>query len=234
MSKPHGFNLQKIEDHIQYKARQEAWLKEAFCHKSFHKENPQWNDNEKLEFLGDAVLDLVVSDLLMARFKEDQEGSLSRKRASIVNEDRLFQLAKSRSMDQFLLVGKGERKSHLHRNPRIVASVFEAVVGAIYKDSGFKAAFDWIEKNFQPLIEQAFSEHDFETDYKTRFQEWVQETYKTTPRYEVIKQWGPDHARNFEVELFIQKTSWGKACGRTKKMASQKAAREALGRIKKP
>lgn len=226
-------DIKKVEASIGYQCKDESLLKQAFCHKSFHKENPDWDHNEVLEFLGDAVLDLVISDLLMEKFTGDQEGSLSRKRASVVNEDRLFQLAKNNSMDQFLLVGDREFKNNLNSNPRIVASVFEAVVGAIYKDSGFDAAFKWIEKNFSELIEGAFSEHDFEKDYKTRFQEWVQEEYKQTPKYVLVRQEGPDHNRVFEMEVFIGDESWGRAQGPSKKMAAQNAAQQALGKIKK-
>lgn len=225
-------DFNKLESSIEYHAKDSQWLAQAFCHKSFHKENPDWQHNEVLEFLGDAVLDLVVSDLLMEKFKGDQEGSLSRKRASVVNEARLFELAKKCSMDQFLLVGDREAKNNLQENSRIVASVFEAVVGAIYKDSGFDVCFEWIAKQFRPLIDEAFSEHDFEKDYKTRFQEWVQEEYKKTPRYQVISQEGPDHARTFEMEVFVGDQSFGKATGTSKKAAAQNAAKQALEKVK--
>lgn len=226
-------DLKNVEAKILYTSNDESWLKQAFCHKSFHKENPEWNHNETLEFLGDAVLDLVISDLLMEKFTEDKEGSLSRKRASVVNEDRLCELAKKRSMDQFILVGDREANNNLKANPRIVASVFEAVVGAIYKDSGYEVAYQWIKEIFAPLIEEAFSEHDFEKDYKTRFQEWVQEEYKTTPKYKVISQSGPDHARTFELEVFVGEESWGVATGNSKKGAAQNAAKQALEKVKK-
>ncbi len=223
-----SFQLQEVEKKINYQAKNPHWLEQAFCHKSYHKEFPELNHNEILEFLGDAVLDLVVSDLLMEKFAEDQEGSLSRKRASIVNEESLFELAKKNSMDQYLLIGEREANNFLNENPRIVASVFEAVVGAIYKDSGFEEAYQWVHRNFQALIDQAFSEHDYEKDYKTRFQEWVQEQYKKTPRYVVINQSGPDHNRTFEMEVFIGEDSWGKATGASKKAAAQNAAKQAL------
>ncbi len=227
------FDLKLIESKIQYVAKDEQWLRQAFCHKSFQKENEDWVHNEKLEFLGDAVLDLVVSDLLMVRYADDQEGNLSRKRASIVNEDRLCELAKQREMEQFILVGDREANNNLRCNPRIIASTFEAVVGAIYRDSGYATVFDWVKDNFQPLIEEAFSEHDFEKDYKTRFQEWVQEEFKETPNYVVINQSGPDHSRVFEIEVFVNKQSWGVASGASKKMAAQNAAKQALEKIKR-
>ncbi len=228
-----NFELEKIEESIGYKANNPQWLKQAFCHKSFHKENPEWKHNELLEFLGDAVLDLVVSDLLMEQFQDDQEGSLSRKRASVVNEESLYRLATGASMQEYLLIGEREANNNLRENPRIVASVFEAVVGAIYKDSGYEAAFSWIKNQFQDLLLQAFDQHDFEKDYKTRFQEWVQEKHKKTPNYRVIGQSGPDHARVFVMEVFVGEESWGTAEGTSKKMAAQKAAKQALERIEK-
>jgi ribonuclease-3 len=226
-------DLNKVEASLEYHAKDPKWLQQAFCHKSYHKENPEFEHNEKLEFLGDAVIDVVVSDLLMQKYSEDQEGSLSRKRASIVNEERLFELAKKKEMDRYLLIGEREFKNNLHKNSRIIASVFEAVVGAIYKDSGFEVAYEWIESNFRQTIEEAFSEHDFEKDYKTRFQEWVQEEHKKTPRYVVINQTGPDHARLFEMEVFVGEESWGRASGSSKKSAAQNAAEQALRKIKK-
>ena len=228
-----NLNWSDVQKKINYQFKEEAWLREALCHKSYNKENPEFPQNEKLEFLGATVLDLILSDLLMQKYTDDKEGSLSRKRASVVNEDRLSRLGKDRDLDQFLLIGEREAKSSLRSNSRIIASVFEAVVGAIYRDGGFDAAFSWVETIFVPVIDQAFSEHDFEGDYKTRFQEWVQEKYKVTPRYKIVDQSGPDHARTFEIEVFVGEDSWGTATGSSKKMAAQNAAKAALTKVKK-
>lgn len=226
-------DVAKFQASVDFNFKNEGLVFEALCHKSYNKENPQWPHNEKLEFLGDAVLDLVVSDLLMEKFTEDKEGSLSRKRASVVNEDRLDQVAREKNIDQFLLIGQREANNNLRENPRIVASAFEAVVGAIYKDSGFDSVFPWISNIFSPIIDDAFDEHDFEGDYKTRFQEWVQEEYKQTPRYKVVSQEGPDHDRTFEMEVFVGDESWGTASGSSKKAAAQNAAKVALEKVKK-
>lgn len=220
-----------IEKNLGYQFSDSQLLMQALCHKSYSKENPECPHNEKLEFLGDAVLDVVISDLLMEKYREDQEGSLSRKRASVVNEDRLSSLAQQMQLDQFLLIGQRESKNNLRENPRIRASVFEAIVGAIYKDSNFQAAFSWLQIIFDPVIDEAFSNHDFERDYKTRFQEWVQDKHKLTPNYKVIKQTGPDHERVFEVEVFVGETSWGQATGASKKTAAQNAAKQALAKV---
>lgn len=228
-----SWDQQSIQKAIQYEAKNYKILQTAFCHKSYTKEHEGFEHNEVLEFLGDAVLDLVVSDILIENFEGDQEGSLSRKRASVVNEDRLCEIGKKLSLNQFLLIGERESKSNLRENPRIIASAFEAVVGAIYKDSGYDRVSSWIRAHFEPLVSQAFNEHDFERDYKTRFQEWVQETYKKTPRYKVIDQQGPDHDRTFIMEVFIDGESWGVAEGNSKKSAAQNAAQQALEKINK-
>ncbi|MCB0378390.1 MAG: ribonuclease III [Bdellovibrionales bacterium] len=221
-------DLELFQEKLRYQAKNPELLKTALCHKSFSKENPGWDDNEKLEFLGDAVLDVVISDLLMQRYQEDKEGSLSRKRASLVNEDRLYRIARLYYIPSFILLGEAEKQNNLQENPRIVASAFEAIVGAIYFDRGFQAAFDWLEEAFAYVLEVGFSSHDFEKDYKTRFQEWVQEKFKQTPYYKVVSQTGPDHARVFQVEVWVNEEMWGQGEGNSKKSAAQDAARVAL------
>ena len=226
-------NLQQLQQNLGYEAKDITWLKHAICHKSFAKENLEYQHNEKLEFLGDAVLDLVLSDLLMLKYKNDQEGGLSRKRASIVNEDRLAELGRKFALQEYILLGEGEQANRLHENPRIIASALEAIIGAIYKDQGYENAYHWIEDVFAELLDEAFDTHDFEKDYKTRLQEWVQEAYKVTPRYRVIEQSGPDHAREFRMEVFVNEESWGIGEGKSKKAAAQDAAKKAMKRKKK-
>ena len=226
-------NLDEFQKNLGYQFQDEALLRQALCHKSFHKENPDQPHNEKLEFLGDAILDVVLSDLLMEKFADDTEGSLSRKRASIVNEERLCQIGQELGIPFVLLIGERESKNNLDKNPRIVASALEAIIGAVYKDKGFTTVHNWVAQVFMPLLQGAFEEHDYESDYKTRFQEWAQEEHKKTPRYELIDQQGPDHARCFTVEVFVGEKSWGRAEGPSKKSAAQNAARAALERIDK-
>ena len=221
----------ELQNNIGYQFKNSDWLVEAFCHRSYHKENPSQDHNEKLEFLGDAVLDLIISDMLMEKFQSDKEGSLSRKRASLVNEERLCQLALRMGLQNSILIGEREVAARLRGNPRILASVFEALIGAIYKDGGFAAVDLWTRKIFAELLDEVYENHDFEGDYKTRFQEWVQEKYKTTPRYRLIGESGPDHDRVFEMEVRIGEEIWGRAEGSSKKSAAQNAAREALKRV---
>ena len=202
-------DIKDLQSHLNYQFDDLSWLELSLKHKSYAKEQGNNEHNEKLEFLGDAVLDLVVSDLLMNKFDEDTEGNLSRKRASVVNEDRLCEIALKYHLDQFIFLGKSEIKNELQKNPRILASVLEAIVGAIYRDKGFASAFSWIESTFSELLNQAFSEHDFEKDYKTRLQEIVQESHKIIPRYRVIEQSGPDHNRTFKMEVSVAGEVWG-------------------------
>ena len=228
--KKKNFSFQKFQDSIQYRWKNEALFIQALCHKSYSTKHPDYPHNERLEFLGDAVLSLVVSDLLMKKFEGDSEGNLSRKRASIVNEQRLSYLATQMSLGSFLLIGKSKDKNQLRKNSRILASTFEAVVGAIYKDSDFQQVSRWLGRVLEPILDQAFCEHDFESDYKSRFQEWIQEEFKVTPSYKVISQKGPSHARVFEVEVFVGDEPWARGQGSSKKLASHKAARKALER----
>ncbi len=217
-----------FESTINYIFNNKDLLEQALCHKSYHKEHPSLPHNEKLEFLGDAVVDLVISDLLMKKFVDDKEGSLSRKRASIVNEDRLCYLGRLKKIEDFILIGERDKKTNLRENPRIIASALEAIVGAIYKDAGFETAYRWIEDHFSPLLDQAFDSHDFESDYKTRFQEWVQEHHKLTPRYHIVSQTGPDHEKIFEIEVYVGQELWALGFGSSKKAAAQNAAQKAL------
>ena len=226
-------DLEELQRIVQYQWKDLALLKQALCHKSYTKENPKQPHNEKLEFLGDAVLSLAVTDLLMKTFDKDNEGSLSKKRASIVNEERLCHLAIEKSLGSFLLIGKSEIKNELQKNPRILASTFEALVGALYKDSDFDKIYKWLSRVFESVINQAFNKYDFESDYKSRLQEWIQEEFKLTPFYQVVSEEGPDHARIFEVEIIVGDKSWGKAKGPSKKSASHNAARKVLEQIKK-
>lgn len=226
-------DLKELQKIIKYQWKNPDLLKQALCHKSYTKEHSEQPHNEKLEFLGDAVLALVVTDLLMKTFDKDNEGNLSRKRASIVNEERLCQLAMEKSLDSFLLIGKGEFKNELQKNQRILASSFEALIGAIYTDSNFEKTSHWLKEIFQPVINGAFNKYDFESDYKSRLQEWVQNEFKLTPLYHVISEEGPDHARIFEVEVTVDGKPWGKAKGHSKKSASHNAARKILEQRKK-
>ena len=186
-------------------------------------------DNERLEFLGDAVLDLAVSALLMQRFPLDSEGALSKKRASLVNEETLAQLARELSLESLILLGKGEMKTGGVQKPRILASALEAIFGAIYRDGGFDASLRVIEKIFDNrLTEMNNSNVYFKSDFKTRLQELSQEMQRATPVYHIVSESGPDHDKVFTVAVSIGAVNFAEGCGRNKKAAEQESARKAL------
>lgn len=205
-------------------------LTQALTHKSHFNENGKKGpgDNEKLEFLGDAVLDLILSEYLMELFPNDDEGSLSKKRASLVNEAILSKIALDSGLSKRLLLGKGEMISGGQEKPRLLASALEAILGALYLDSGFEITRKVVREYFLTVIQSMDSTQDFSNDYKTRFQEMVQAQKKPTPEYKVTKEEGPSHSPTFEVSVFVQTELLGTAVGKNKKQAEQEAAKAAI------
>ena len=219
-----------VENLLKYQFRNQALLNQALTHKSYHYESKTFSKghNEKLEFLGDAVLDLVLSEYLMESFPEDSEGSLSKKRASLVNEGVLSQIAKQLDLSQYIQLGKGEQISKGEQKPRLLASVYEALLGAIFLDSGFEAVRKTARPHFTALIKEMNSTEDYSQDFKTKLQEEVQAVLRETPSYALILESGPPHDRTFEVEVRIKNRALTKATGKSKKIAEQEAARLAL------
>ncbi len=196
----------------------------AFCHRSFANESTTDTDNnERLEFLGDSVLGLVVSDWLFTHLPHSDEGDFSRIRSFVVNEESLAGIAKKLRVDNFILIGKGEEFSGGRTKKTLLADCMEAIFGAFYLDSGFKAAKELIERLLIPEIRSVL-ENKHRKDYKTLLQEYVQKRYKTYPRYEVVKRTGPEHEHTFWVQVTIQKKKFGPASGSNKKEAEQAVA----------
>jgi ribonuclease III len=223
--------LESLCDLLGYRFTNQQILGQALTHKSFRNELPEQSsgDNERLEFLGDAVLDLALSDLLMRRFVSDQEGSLSKKRASLVNEEQLAGIAREIGIDRHLRLGKGERQTGGLSKPRILASALEAVLGAIFVDGGFPNAYAVIERLFEPrLAVFANGGAEFMRDFKTRLQEFAQERHRVTPTYHVEREEGPDHEKIFAISVRLGVTVLAVGTGRSKKIAEQDAARRAL------
>ncbi len=220
--------LEKLTELIDYTPKDPKWFELAMTHKSFDKTQ---GDNERLEFIGDAVVDLVVADLLFDFFPEDDEGPLSRKRASLVNEECLSNLAMRLRLDEVLRVSTNENESALRTNKRLLAGSLEALIGAIYKDGGFAAAYEWVRKLYQELSGRDLAHFDFEKDYKTRFQEIIQEQRKITPAYQLAGISGPDHQRVFTVQVLVEGEIFGEGSGESKKVAAQLAAKSALQRM---
>lgn len=221
--------MNSLEKRLGYKFKDITLLARALTHKSYANEiKTPIEHNEKLEFLGDAVLDLVVGEFLFEKYPLDTEGGLSKKRASIVNEEMLFELARDMELNKILQLGKGEAQTGGALKPRLLASSLEAVVGAVYLDGGFAPAQAFIRKEFLPLCAIVCCKEDYERDYKTRLQELVQKNMKETPRYEVLSEEGPPHDRQFVVCVKVKEEIWSKGRGRSKKNAEQEAAKCAL------
>lgn len=222
-------DLPAIEKKIGYQFKDKELLKLALTHKSFAAENKfKAKNNEKLEFLGDAILDFVLSEILYLAFPEDDEGILSKKRASLVNEEVLAVLARKIDLDKFLKMGKGEILTGGDKKPRLQASVFEALSGAIFLDGGFEAVKKFLTDNFSEEVKNLNLEVHFVKDYKTRLQEIIQKKFKTPPNYVLISEKGPAHEKEFFVQVVLADKILGIGKGKTKKEAEQMAAEKAI------
>ncbi len=201
----------------------------ALTHKSYvneHKELSQTH-NERLEFLGDAVVDLAISHRLMEQFPLATEGELSRLRALIVNEEGLARVSRQMGVGELLLLGRGEELTGGREKSSVLADALEAVIGAIYLARGLDSVMGLVDTRFGEAL-AGVAEGRSGLDYKTRLQEEAQERLKLSPRYRVIAEAGPDHAKIFEVEVTIGEVCYGRASGRSKKEAEQAAAQKTL------
>jgi ribonuclease III len=224
-----GQELSSLENELDYQFKDIRLLREALQHSSYVNEqsDPALQDNERLEFLGDAVLDLVITHILMNHFPQTREGELSRMRAAIVNESQLAAVAQRLNLGQYLLLGKGEALSRGEEKSSILADALEAVIAAVYLDGGLKNAFDVIERQFSRVISQV-GERLAAEDFKSRLQELVQVRFKTIPHYTVIAESGPDHDKTFEIRLSIGTFLTTHGTGKSKKAAEQVAAQVAF------
>ncbi len=226
--------LKKLEGLLGYRFKKRELLNRAITHKSFANENKMAPEehNERLEFLGDAVLELTVSELLINKYPTFSEGKLSKLRAAIVNEKQLASMARDFRLGEFLLLGKGEEQTRGREKDSLLADAFEAVLGAIYQDRGFSKVIDFVHKHYENLLGDQSPEAFFK-DYKTDLQEKSQEAFHAVPRYRLVKESGPDHDKTFDIELYIKQELMGRGTGRNKKEAEQQAAKEALERLQK-
>ena len=225
-------NFFELEQKIKYYFKNNYFLQESLQHSSWVNENPEKNlrDNERLEFLGDAVVNLAVATCLMDKFPELNEGELSRIRANLVNETQLADLARSLELGPYLFLGKGELLTNGREKNSILADAFEAVVAAVYLDGGFDQAFGFVKTFFDPLLNDAVSP-DSNLDFKSRLQEIVQTRQTEMPEYKIIKENGPDHDKTFHVKIEVFDIL-AIGVGKSKKMAEQDAARNALELLK--
>lgn len=211
-----------------YRFRRRELLSLALTHRSLPLE-PGEDTNEKLEFLGDAVLDLAISDLLLARFPEAPEGELSKMRAALVNARTLAKKAESLALGRWLRLGRGEERSGGRYKGSILACAYEAVLGAVYLDGGFGPTLRLVTDHFAPDLEHKPAVGQF--DSKTRLQELTQKIFKQTPTYEVVEVTGPDHQKRFVSQVIIAGKAYGRGEGPRKKSAHQAAASQTLAEL---
>jgi ribonuclease III len=221
--------LRELEERLGYRFGDIGLLENALTHRSFVNENPALpsKDNERLEFLGDAVLELTITDMLMRKFPDAAEGQLSKLRASVVNEQPLAELARRFRLGEFLLLGRGEETSGGRMKPSLLANAFESMIAALFLDSGFDRTAAFIESFFAPLIDQGGTTPVYR-DYKTAVQEVCQIRFRDVPRYVLISEIGPDHDKRFETSLVVGERIIATGTGRNKKEAEQQAAKTAM------
>jgi ribonuclease-3 len=217
--------LQLFEKQAQIRFRKLEFLNQAFSHRSFaHEAGENGENNERLEFLGDSVLGLVVAEYVYAALPDQPEGELARIKSFVVSEASLSEIARGLRVDNFILIGKGEEYSGGRSKKTILADCLEAIIGAYYLDSGFPASQRFVKAMLIPEINKVL-ENRHAKDYKTLLQEFVQKRMKTYPKYRVMQKTGPDHDKTFWIEVHVGERSFGAGKGKNKKEAEQEAAR---------
>ncbi len=223
--------LDALQRDLAYFFKTTHLLKQALTHKSYVNEAARsTGDNERLEFLGDAVLDLVICEALMSRFPDAPEGALSKMKAAVVNRDALFHLARRVNLGRFLILGKGEEGTLGRNKASLLSNAVEAIIGAIYQDRGFLSAQAAVLNLFSPAL-QALRWPDTPVDYKSALQELCQKQFSTLPVYQVMGESGPDHQKGFEVSIHVEEVLCATGVGASKKSAEQMAAQAAFLRL---
>ena len=221
-------NIETLEKQLNYVFQDKKLIIEALTHKSYK----QSYDNERLEFLGDAVLDLIVGEYLYKKFSKSDEGKLSKIRASLVNETGFDKLARALNLGDYILLSNAEENNGGREKSSLLSNAFEAIMGAIYLEAGLKVVNDIAIK----LIEENHEEISLDSlfrDFKTSLQELTQARFGITPEYQVLSSRGPDHQKEFEVGVFIEEKEYARAVGKSKKIAQQEAAKIAVDMLKK-
>ena len=223
------YNKEEVEKIIDVTFENGDLIKTACTHRSYLNEHRSTvtEHNERLEFLGDAVLELVVTDFLYLTYPDKPEGELTSWRAALVKTESLEELADKLKLGQFLLMSRGEAKSGGRTRMALLANLVEAIIGAIYLDRGYEVAAKFIDKNINSKLDNILKQ-GLHIDAKSHFQEVAQEKEGVTPHYEVIGEEGPDHDKIFEMSVFLNKKIWGTGKGNSKQTAQQAAAEDAL------
>lgn len=221
--------LETLQNRIGVHLGDLSLLLRALTHRSYVNENPSdsLEDNERLEFLGDAVIDLITSEMLYHRFPEMPEGRLTSLRAALVRTETLARLAAYLGLGEVLRLGRGEAEHGGRSRPANLCGALEALIGAVYLDQGYPAAREIIEPHFVPAAD-AILARELDRDAKSRFQEWSQAVLGETPHYETVAAVGPDHEKRFTVRVTVNGQIFGEGSGRSKQTAAQAAAQQAL------
>lgn len=221
----------ELEKALGYRFRNRRLLRTALTHRSWRYEHdPAGEDNQRLEFLGDAVLNLIISARLYEAFPELTEGELTRRRCALTNGRTLARIGAQWNLGPFLLLGRGEQAGHGHTRPATLSDAVEAIVGAAYLDGGLKAVERLYQRWWAPLLEQSASDA-VEENPKGALQEFCQRQWRVTPTYRVVEVTGPPHAQTFSVEVLVGEEVLGRGEGRNKRLAEAAAAREACRRL---
>jgi ribonuclease-3 len=222
-------DFSQLEKKLNLQFKNKDFLIQAFCHRSYLNENPKFylEHNERLEFLGDAVLELAVTEYLYQKYPKKPEGELTNWRAALVNAKILAEVAKDLDFNDSLLLSRGEAKEMGKARLYILANTFESFIGAVYLDQGYKACREFIKKYLIIRLAEIIEKGLFK-DAKSRFQEEAQERVGITPAYKVLEEWGPDHAKHFIVGVFLDKELVAKGEGSSKQEAEIEAAENAL------
>jgi ribonuclease-3 len=215
--------MNRLQKELAYNFKNINLLQEALVHKSYKKDK----NNERLEFLGDAVLDLIVGEYLFIHLPNASEGEMSKIRASLVNEGGFSKMAKAIKLDEFILLSKAEENNNGRNKPSILSNAFEAVVGAMYLDGGIENVKNFVNNLLERLYPKITLQELFQ-DYKTSLQEITQAKFGVIPEYFIKNESGPDHDKEFEVELKINGKTYATAKGKSKKQAQQAAAKKAI------
>ncbi len=222
-------DLSNFEKILGVEFKNKALLYEALTHRSYLNENPKWQypHNERMEFLGDAVLELVITEYLYQAFPDKPEGELTSFRAALVNANMLGTVASELDFNQFVLLSRGEARDVGRARLYILANTFESVTGALYLDAGYEVSRDFLLRILAPRINEIV-EKKLYRDAKSFFQEEAQDRVGITPTYEVIKEWGPDHDKHFVVGVYLKQELVAEGEGPSKQAAQQQAAESAL------
>ena len=235
MKKERRLQLKQLQKNLSYKFKKPAVLNQSLMHKSYANENISegLSDNERLEFLGDAVLELVISHILMEAFPSRAEGELTKLRAALVNQRRIAEIARDLHLGDFLLLGRGEDSTEGRYKNSILADTYEAVIAAVYLDGGYGPVFKVVRRQFATMIEAANEGNLHHRDFKSQLQEYTQAVLRSTPHYKLVHEIGPDHNKSFEVNVILNDVIMGRGHGKNKKSAEQKAAKEALEKLQR-